>query len=248
MGKEAKPASTGFPTNLRPVDAALTGYTGGLGAAPAKPAGPAAPAKPAGPAGPAGPTAPAGPTTGYTPPKDADQLRGRQGLAAEMKSYIDSGRQISKVDADRMKETGASLGLNAGNLSKLYGKYKADQPLGATSSLAGSVGKLGETRSLGTESGAMRREARRLRKQGYSQASEQMAGAASAQRLNEPSILTQEQRGRMGIQAQESERAAQDAAAAQAEQAAYMRNLYRARQKQLDGGRIPDADAKRYVK
>jgi hypothetical protein len=127
----------------------------------------------------------------------------------------------------------------SGDLKQAYGNYKANQPMQSTSSLSGSIGKLGETRTLGTESGAMRTEARRLRKQGYGKAAEQMAMGASTARLNEPRILTQEQRGRMGMQARESDMASQEAAAAQAEQAKYMRDLYRKRQADLDKGIVP---------
>ena len=103
-------------------------------------------------------------------------------------------------------------------------------PMGArsTSSLSGSVGGLNApARALGTESGAMRTEARRLRKQGYGKAAEQMAMSASMARLNEPKILTQAQRGAQALQAKESDMAAQEAAAAQAEESKYLRDLYR---------------------
>jgi hypothetical protein len=103
-------------------------------------------------------------------------------------------------------------------------------PMGARSesSLSGSVGGLGApARALGTKSGAMRTEARRLRKQGYGDAAQKMALDASMARLNEPKILTQTQRGEQAKQDQESGMAIQEAAAAQAEESKYLRDLYR---------------------
>jgi len=121
-------------------------------------------------------------------------------------------------------------------------------PMGASSvsSLSGGAGNAGSSssldapaRALGTKSGAMRTEARRLRKQGYGKAAEAMALEASTTRLNEPKILTQAQRGMQAVQAEESGMAAQEAAAAQAEQAQYMRDLYKKRQADLDKGITP---------
>jgi hypothetical protein len=108
-------------------------------------------------------------------------------------------------------------------------------------SLSGSVGKIGEKRTLGTESGAMRTEARRLRNQGYGKEAGQMALAASMQRLNDPRILTQAQRGRNEMQTQESGMAAQEAAAAQAEKTKYMRDLYKKQRADLAKGIYPPA-------
>jgi hypothetical protein len=136
------------------------------------------------------------------------------------------------------------------NKSRLFGAS-------SVSSLSGGKGSLGSddaggglggrssssldapARALGTESGAMRREARRLRKQGYGDAAQKMALGASMARLNEPKILTQEQRGRNAMQAQESGMASQEAAAAQAEQAQYMRDLFKKRQADLGKGITP---------
>jgi len=109
----------------------------------------------------------------------------------------------------------------------------------STSSLSGSVGKLGERRTLGTPASAMRREARRLRNLGYKDASEKMALEDSMQRLNEPAITTQEQRGRMSAQAKQGDIAAEDAMSLQQEQTDYMRKLIKARQEQLNEGVLP---------
>ena len=109
----------------------------------------------------------------------------------------------------------------------------------STSSLSGSVGKLGERRTLGTPASAMRREARRLRNLGYKDASEKMALEDSMQRLNEPAITTQEQRGRMSAQAKQGDMAAEEAKALQQEQTDYMRKLIKARQEQLNEGILP---------
>jgi hypothetical protein len=85
----------------------------------------------------------------------------------------------------------------------------------------------------------MRTEARRLRKQGYGDAAQKMALEASMARINEPNISTQAQRGRQSMQDRESGRAIQEAAAAQKEQAQYMRDLYKKRQADLDKGVTP---------
>ena len=107
----------------------------------------------------------------------------------------------------------------------------------SNSSLMGGTGTLDSgglrsslsapARALGTESGAMRTEARRLRKQGYGDAAQSMALAASKARLNEPKILTQEQRGAQAVQAQEVGMAAKEAAEAQRAEAQYLRDLYK---------------------
>jgi hypothetical protein len=224
----AAPTTAGFPNNLRPNNAAMTGAP-----------------------------APAMATTPTT------NLGGRQALFADMRATA-QGLEGSKTGSD-FRDRAKALGIDdaayargigraegtlpftkamlaapaSGDLKQAYGNYKANQPMQSTSSLSGSIGKIGETRTLGTESGAMRTEARRLRKQGYSAAAQQMALGASTARLNEPRILTQEQRGRMGMQAQESAMASQEAAAAQAEQAKYMRDLYKKRQADLDKGITP---------
>jgi hypothetical protein len=129
----------------------------------------------------------------------------------------------------------ASAAPPLAGLKQAYGNYKSNELMQSTSSLSGSIGKLGETRTLGTQSGAMRREARRLRKQGYPQAAEQMAGAASMQRLNEPRILTQEQRGRMGEQARQADAASAEAAALQSEYTQFMRDSIKKRREELAG-------------
>lgn len=53
----------------------------------------------------------------------------------------------------------------------------------------GSGSSLRQRRRIGTQSGDMRREARRLRKQGYGKAAEQMALAAAQQKLGEGSAI-----------------------------------------------------------
>jgi len=145
----------------------------------------------------------------------AQGMQGKQDLVSEMKSSIKNKEQSGY----------------GGNL--LYGSRSS------LSSSNGGIGGLGASRTLGTESGAMRTEARRLRKQGYGQAAEKMALAASEARLNEPRILTQAQRGRQSIQNREAGMAIQEAAAAQKEQAQYMRDLYKKRQSDLDKGITP---------
>jgi len=113
------------------------------------------------------------------------------------------------------------------NKSSLFGASSVSSLSGGAGNSGSSSSLNAPTRALGTESGAMRREARRLRKQGYGKAAEQMAMSASMARLNEPKILTQAQRGAQALQAKESDMAAQEAAAAQAEESKYLRDLYR---------------------
>jgi hypothetical protein len=57
---------------------------------------------------------------------------------------------------------------------------------------------------LETRSGAMRRAARSLRRVGATTEANQMFGAAAAQKLGEPNIMTQEQRGRLAGQQQQA--------------------------------------------
>jgi hypothetical protein len=128
---------------------------------------------------------------------------------------------------DKPKEFGTSMGSRSGS------------SLSGSANRLGAKGTLGESRTLGTESGAMRTEARRLRNQGYGKEAGQMALAASMQRLNDPRILTQAQRGRMSAQAKQGDMAAEEAKALQGEQTDYMRKLIKARQKQLDEGVLP---------
>jgi hypothetical protein len=79
----------------------------------------------------------------------------------------------------------------------------------------------------------MRREARRLRRDGYFGEAGQMAGAASMQRLNEPTVLTQAQRGRMDVQSKQADRAGQEAAALQGEYTQFMREAIKKRREDL---------------
>ena len=176
-------------------------------------------------------------------------LRDRQNLASEIKGYVDKNQKISPEDATRMLETGSDLELKSSDLSNLYRKYKADQPKAdqpkadQPKAVEPSRPLMSETstsslnqgpRSLGTQSGAMRREARRLRRDGYFGEAGQMAGAASMQRLNEPTVLTQAQRGRMDVQSKQADRAGQEAAALQGEYTQFMREAIKKRREDLE--------------
>lgn len=69
----------------------------------------------------------------------------------------------------------------------------------------GSGSALGQApRQLGTRSGAMRRAARSLRRVGATTQANQMFSDAATQKLNEPSIMTEEQRGRVAAKQQEA--------------------------------------------
>jgi len=170
--------------------------------------------------------------------------RDRQNLASEIKGYVDKNQKISPEDATRMLETGSDLELKSSDLSNLYRKYKADQPKAdQPKAVEPSRPLMSETstsslnqgpRSLGTQSGAMRREARRLRRDGYFGVAGQMAGAASMQRLNEPTVLTQAQRGRMDVQSKQADRAGQEAAALQGEYTQFMREAIKKRREDLE--------------
>ena len=246
------PAPAKFPNNLYPNNAVMTG-TGGLVAAPATPSAPAIAAVPAPTAAPAMATAPA-PAPRFATPEEASNLAGRRELFADMRATA-KGVEGSKTGSD-FRDRAKALGIDdagyargigraegtlpmasatppLGGLKQAYSNYKANEPMQSTSSLSGSIGKLGETRTLGTQSGAMRREARRLRKQGYTAQAGEMAGAASMQRLNEPRILTQEQRGRMGEQARQADAASAEAAALQSEYTQFMRDALKRRRGEL---------------
>ena len=236
LSPRKSPRNTGFPNNLRPNNAAV-GMLDGVFAAPAPAPAPALAPR-------------------FATPEEAANLKGRRELFADMQASArgEADSSLSAGFSDRAKALGidseayrrgigraeGSLPMPApapplGGLKQEYDKYKGrdNQLMESTSSLRGSVGKLGESRSLGTQSGAMRREARRLRRQGYSGAAEQMAGAASAERLNEPSILTQEQRGRMGEQSRQADAAGAEAAALQSEYAQFMRDSIKKRRAEL---------------
>ena len=91
------------------------------------------------------------------------------------------------------KVMGAKTGL--GRLAAMQDKnYK----LGSGSSLRE------EPVELGTRSGAMRRAARALGRVGATQQRNQMFGAAAAQKLGEPNIMTEDQRGRLAGQQQQA--------------------------------------------
>ena len=229
------PRNTSFPNNLQPNNAAM-GMSGGLFAAPAP--------------------APA-PARRFATPEEAANLKGRRELFADMQA-------TARGDADSKSQSGfreraKALGIDdagyargigraegtlpmpastppLGGLRQEYDKFKNrdNRLMESTSSLRDSVGKLGESRSLGTQSGAMRREALRLRKQGYSRAAEQMALGASEQRLSEPTIMTQEQRRRLGEQSRQADAAGADAAALQSEYTQLMRDAIKKRRGELD--------------
>lgn len=91
------------------------------------------------------------------------------------------------------RQYGSGLGAQAAMQSP-------DYELGSGSALRAAP------RRLGTRSGDMRREARRLRKQGYGRAAEQMALGAAQQKLSEgSSIKSEAQRGREAFQQQQQQ-------------------------------------------
>jgi len=173
-------------------------------------------------------------------PKENSNLAGRRALFADMQAAArgDAGSKPSGF-----RERAKALGIDDAGYTR--GINRAEKPLPTPTakpslgglgrdSLGNSIGKLGESRSLGTQSGAMRREALRLRKQGYSRAAEEMAMGASTQRLNEPSILTQEQRGRLGEQSRQADAAGAEAAALQSEYTQFMRDAIKKRRGEMN--------------
>jgi len=120
------------------------------------------------------PTAPAASTTGA--------------LAKAPSINSDLQRVRATEDVQMQRQYGSGLGTQAAVQSP-------DYELGSGSALRAAP------RRLGSQSGDMRRAARRLRKQGYSRASEQMAMGAEMQRLGEGSAIKSEaQRGREAAQ------------------------------------------------
>jgi len=113
-------------------------------------------------------------------------------------------------------------------LGRLAAMQDTDYQLGSASSLRQAP------RQLGTRSGAMRRAARSLRRAGAMGEANKMFGAAAAQKLDEPSIMTQEHRGRL----QERQKQSMDLMARNQEMArqtdAYARKVMEARSKALN--------------
>lgn len=113
-------------------------------------------------------------------------------------SYLPMSNDLRRVRATEnvqmQRQFGSGLGAQAAMQNPNY-------ELGSGSALRQAP------RQLGTQSGAMRREARRLRKQGYTAQAGQLAGAAAMQKLQEGSAIKSEaQRGReMGQMIQQAE-------------------------------------------
>lgn len=94
---------------------------------------------------------------------------------------VGSGEQATQ-NVMFQREFGSGLG-------ELKSMQDPNYALGSGSSLQQPA------RAIGTQSGAMNRAARRLRRQGYFAQAAQMASDAEKARLGEPSISTQAQRG-----------------------------------------------------
>ena len=73
-----------------------------------------------------------------------------------------------------------------------------DQPFGSGGALSQAP------RELGSRSGAMRRAGRAARRKGATTQANQLFGAAAIQGINEPNIMTEEQRGRVAAKQQEA--------------------------------------------
>jgi hypothetical protein len=92
---------------------------------------------------------------------------------------------------------------------------------------------------LETRSGAMRRAGRALGRVGATTEANQMFGAAAAQKLGEPNIMTQEQRGRLAGQQQQAAGMMQETQ----EQARRYRDLSnKLMEQRLKGGMTEDED------
>ena len=78
------------------------------------------------------------------------------------------------------------------------GQKDEDQPFGFGGALSQAP------RELGTKSGALRRAGRAARRMGATTQANQLFGAAAMQGINEPNIMTEEQRGRVAAKQQEA--------------------------------------------
>lgn len=94
-------------------------------------------------------------------------------------------------------------------------------------------------RQIGTQSGAMRREARRLRKQGYTAQAGQMAGAAAQQKLMEGSAIKSERQ--RGVETAQQIQAGRMAQEQQDMSRNYTKLANRLLQKQYDQLNEPDS-------
>ena len=92
----------------------------------------------------------------------------------------------------------------------------------------------------------MYREVRRLNRLGLTGAANQLGLSAASEKLNEPSIKTQGQIGRLKTQEDEAAKATEQATLDQAAQAKFMRDLYKKRQESLDAGTLPLVGQKEY--
>jgi hypothetical protein len=115
-----------------------------------------------------------------------DSFLEKEGIGVSEEGGLDPYEAAQKV-------MGAKTGLD-----RLASMQDPNYQLGSGSSLRKSP------RELGTRSGAMRRAARSLRRVGASEQANQMYGVAAAQKLGEPNIMTQEQRGRLAGQQQQA--------------------------------------------
>lgn len=132
--------------------------------------------------------------------------RGKEGLAFEddgFDSFLEKeGIGVSEEGAeegakDPYEAAQRVMGAKTG-LDRLTAMQDPNYQLGSGSALRQAP------RQLGTRSGAMRRAARSLRRVGASAQANQMFGAAAAQKLGEPNIMTEEQRGRVAAKQQQA--------------------------------------------
>lgn len=203
----------------------------------------------------------------YTAPKDDAELEKRKMLADSVRGVAAHGYAYTPEDLTNISKRATDVGIPANLLSSMYQKFKAD--FGATtpatptapaavsaisgpktpgldrlaamqSAPMGSLSSLSRpAQSIGTRSGAMRREVRRLTRMGLTGAANQLGLAAATEKLNEPSIMNQGQRSRLASQEMEAAKAAEQEAADQEAQAQYMRDLLKKRKESLAAGILP---------
>jgi len=163
----------------------------------------------------------------YGSPGDERPVAYAAAPTADYESAQAAAKQVVSAKSGlRRKDFGSQGGYDAAVARQSGGD--AAQPLGSGSSLRQAPVQ------LGTRSGAMRRAARSLRRAGAMGEANKMFGAAAAQKLDEPSIMTQEHRGRL----QERQKQSMDLMARNQEMArqtdAYARKVMEARSKALN--------------
>jgi len=129
----------------------------------------------------------------------SSQLRNKQNIATGLKSLSNRGALTSDL-LQQARTSAADAGVSDEDFDK-FSSANMLRTRAADSAFKGSSSSLSApARLIGTESGDMRREARRLRRGGYMVAAQQMAMGASTARLSEPTIMTEDQQARLDEQ------------------------------------------------